>query len=206
MKNAIREELESALTITYTNDVLASGLAGSPATVSAGDVIKRGNLFYVSADTVLAGATGVANGVGRYSLAKPTATALAVGQSLGYDFSLKKVTTDLSGGVIGCVAVAAASNDTTVYVNMNVHARRSFAVRKHPSAGEDSANSMDVDCGFPVASALLQVTLQNSSGLQRPCTVIPKAGAGNENIITISDASLAATDWVNIHVIEGAGA
>jgi predicted RecA/RadA family phage recombinase len=204
MKNVVMD-LPESVRVEWANTVGASG-AGAAAAVASGDVVKYGSLFGVAAVAIAATTgTGILMLGGRVELNKTTG-ALAKGQILGYDFANKRVTTDLSGGACLQVTKAALSADTTVEGNLNPRPRE-FVKVITPSAGEAAANSMDVDVGFPVAGALLHCQIiKTNNAPEVPATILPKAGGGNENIITITKTDLLETDRVHLLVREATGA
>lgn len=206
MKNKVSELQESG-SIVWTNNLGRAG-SGAAAAVTSGQVVKLGHKFGVAAvDIAATTGVGVLDTMGRFSF-KKTAGALAVGQLLGYDFTNDYVTTDLSGGVLCQVTKAAASGDTEVEGNINPMSRRRFAKAITPSSGEATANTMNVDCGFPVTGCKVIVQAYTTAGVPIALghVIVPTAGGGaNLNKITIDYTDIVGTDVVNVDVEETVG-
>lgn len=170
---------------------------------AAGLVLIVGTMMGIVHDTIANGASGSIQTAGRFKLTKNTGVAYTVGQILSWDVTNSYVTTDLSSGVYVRCTEAAGSSDTTVECEINMNCRpREYCKVHTPSAGEDTANVMDITIGFDVASAFVSVWIKNSSGVYRvPGTLtVPSA-----NVLRITEANLAATDKVHVLVREVVG-
>jgi len=204
-KNPLRDHPQDGV-VTILNDVLANGLTGTAPTLKAGDVVRRKGIWLVMGDDVAAGGTGTgtAHCYGRFTLPKATGWVGKRGQPVGYDFTNKVIVTDLSAGVMGVLAEDAATGDTSASVNLNVGRQRQFTDTLTPSAGQATANTMDVDLGFPWANATWIVNIFNSDGTLYTTgfSVNGKAGAGNENIITIAGTDIVTSQKVHILAFE----
>lgn len=169
---------------------------------AAGKAVQIGSLIGIVHDTIADGATGTAQTTGRFELKKQTGVAYTKDQILSYDFANDRVTTDLSSGVLVRVATAALSADTIVECDINALARpREFCKVITPSAGEDSANQMDVDVGFATTGCFVTVWIVNSSGVYRvPGTLTTNPGGSSPNVLRIAESNIAATDKVHVLV------
>lgn len=96
------------------------------ATLTAGQVVRVGNLLGICVTDIANGATGTVNLTGVYSVPKVSAAVIAAGESVIWDASAAafddNLATPATGDVSGCcVAVEAAGNGvTTVKVKLNV--------------------------------------------------------------------------------------
>lgn len=207
MKNQTMDFPEST-SVLWTNSVGRSG-TGAAAEIAAGRVLRMGarGMFAVAVVTIAAAAAGAVRTRGTFLLPKATGVAYAVGQRVGYDFANDRVTVSLADGACGVVRRAAASADTSVEVEINETGPRVFEKVLTPTAGEDTANSMDVDVGFPVAGAFVQVQIVNSSNVPRLAgTIVRNPGGSAPTTVRVTETNLAATDAVYLRVVEQASA
>ncbi|MFZ2875471.1 MAG: DUF2190 family protein [Phycisphaerales bacterium] len=209
MKNQVYD-FPASTRVTWTNSVGRSG-SGSAVAITGGQMLRMGvmGLFAVAMGALAtsgATATGVVETRGTFKLPKATGVAHSVGQRLGYDFGNDRVTTDVTGGVVGTVRKASLSADTTVEVEINEASRRRYEQVLTPSAGEDSANQMDVDVGFPVAGAFVHAVIINSSNVPRLPGTVVFAPSSALTTIRLTESNLAATDKVHLMVLEAASA
>lgn len=183
--------------IPFPNSTGFQWTNGTGATVAAGKAVKIGaTMLGVLIADIANGATGAVETRGRFTFAATSAETWSQGDPLGFDFTAQKVIKDISGGVYATAASAKTNGQTTASVELAGRLRE-FFVKKNPSAGEDTANQMDVDTGFGVDPVWHSVVLRNAAGLDRPATVtLPSAG-----VIRIAEANLAATDVVFVRAL-----
>lgn len=201
-KNNVRGLVDSK-TLEWTNNVGKNG-TGAAVSLASGDVIRTGVLFAVCLVAMTANAIGAVATSGRWKLKKATGVSYTRGQLLGYDFTNDRVTTNLSGGVCGTVTTAAATTDTTVEVNINDGAARTYTEARVVSAGEDTANQADFDIGFPAAQAAVFIQIKNTSNVYRgPAGAVTFPTA---NVVRVADANLAANEVIQFQAVQVASA
>lgn len=140
---------------------------GTGASLASGAIAQIGNIFGIVYETTANAATGVIIIEGEFLLAKATGVAYVQGQDVGADLTNQRVQADVTAGVLGVVAEAAASGDTTVKVKLR-QTRRVFQQQRVLTAGEVSGASASVDTGFganPAGASIFQV--RSSAGVAR---------------------------------------
>ena len=197
MKNAVKDLPDCAI-ITVANS------SGS-AYVSGQKIIVGGKLGVCMTD-IANGASGAVATAGQFKLPKATGVSYSVGQTLGWDAANSRVTAGALGGVRVEVVEAVVNADTEVKCNINYGAGGLKFTKKHTvSAGEDSANQVDFDVGFPVANAVIHAQLESTAGLTRPCTITRNPGSSAPTTVRVADANLAVNEIINIIVENPAG-
>lgn len=187
MKDQVKDGVE-ALTQDYTNTTGAA--------LSAGNIVRVAGRFGKLVTNLAISATGAAKIAGEFGFTKATGTAFVVGQPLGWDFTNKRVTTDISGGVLLNVTKAAASGDTSVQGVLN-GLNRIFKKVAVADSTDDTANSKDFDTGWGAnPTGIRNAHVYTSAGVDRGVTTITFPSAG---VIRVAQANLAATDEIHVY-------
>lgn len=190
------KDAEDALTWKYANSTGAA--------IGVGTVLRIAAMFALVAKTIpVGGAEAVVLG-GEFEVAKATGLALTQGQYVGWDFANSRVTTDLSGGIFGCVTEAPVTAGTTVLVQLNppASARKNFIKVLTPSAGDATNGYIDVDMGAAVGTIAspnvsYSFVTYTSAGAPR---VLASVTMPSANVLRATITSLAATDRVHVHI------
>lgn len=183
MKNQIFEHPED-LNIVWTNSTGATVLSGKPVIVK--------NKVYVAHATLANGETGTLIGSGSSEQTALNTDTWAQGTLLGYDFTNNRLTADLSGGTFFYATVAKTNGQTSNVVSILPNGATTVIVERTVTAGEDTANQLDITHGRGVNPTAIMVDLRNTSGVQRVATVTKP----NTNTVRVADANLAVNEVV----------
>lgn len=174
---------------------------GSGAKMLAGGGYWAGSVFGCWQSDVENGASGVLHTEGVFRLPKANGVVFAIGADVGWDAANNRVATGWTGGRVGRAYKAALGTDTFVEVRIENTGERRFAIAKVVSAGEDSANSADIDTGFAAVptrfNAYIYVT---ATGVRRAVTTIT-ALPGTPGTVRCAEANLAATDTLVVEAV-----
>ncbi|GMV26930.1 MAG: hypothetical protein AMXMBFR58_29610 [Phycisphaerae bacterium] len=189
MNNQVHDPLD-ANTIQYTNTT------GS--TISAGKPVKIAGRYYIAITDIANNATGAVRTAHVARMAKATGSAITQGTALGWDSGNSRVTTDTTGGLLGYCFTAAASTDTEVEV-LITDRPRIYSNLITPSAGELTADQMDVDTGWGVAPAGPTFALIiNSSNVPRLPSTIVLLGSTDAGKVRVTHTDIATGDKLHI--------
>lgn len=192
MINRIYESPE-CWNIYWTNSVGASG-TGAAAAIAAGDVVYVGGKAFVAFGAIATSASGTLVGSGTFTLGAVSGDTWSQGARLGYNFTTKKI--DPLGPALFEAASAKTNGQTTAEATILLQAQSQLVVNRVVSAGEDTANTLTYTHTRGLLPTACIVSLRNSSGVQRPCTVTQTV-----DTIVVAEASLAATDKLEILAI-----
>lgn len=144
---------------------------------------------------VAAGATGQLDTRGSVTMPKDQgSSSFVAGSSVEVAADGKAVNATLGVGHAGRCRSGGGQFETTVVVDLNEPPLQ-IIKSLQPSAGQDTANQMDVDLGQPTAPAHYVVQVRDTNGQERAGTTVTFVG-GLNNIMRIANANLAATDRV----------
>lgn len=190
MKNGTKHFPENQL-INWTN--------GTGSAVSSGDPVQVGDRWGIAQADIADGATGILHTRGRFKFTKLSGTAMAQGAFLWWDATNSRVTTtDQDGPPIGYVAVAAASADTSVEVNIG-EPHNAFAVAHVVTTAEGVANEATLDTGFGVdPTGPVIVTIYSTADPKVP-RLPASVDFNGDGTLTVAHASLNTNE--QIHVI-----
>jgi predicted RecA/RadA family phage recombinase len=180
--------------------------------VPVGRLVRVMDHFAVAETDIANLAVGVLKRECVVSLPKATGFSLVKGQGVGFSPANNGVQTSYASGFVGTVYKDAGTNDTEVQVAVGVGNPRQVRIARDVTSGEDGANQIDIDVGFPVGTnasprCFVSAMVQNQgTGVVRLFAGAVTRGTPNATSIRFVDAALADAETINVTVVETASA
>jgi len=183
MKNRVYDHTEYQ-NILWTN--------GTGSTVLSGEVVIVKGKAYIAFGDIANGKQGTLDGLGTFELKAVNTDTWAQGTPLGWNVANKRLTTDRSGGTYFFAYEAKTNGPVLNKVGLLPHALHQTIVTRTVTAGEDTANQLDIAHNRGVNPTSIMVELRNTSGVQRVATVTNP----DTNTVRVADANLAVNETV----------
>lgn len=178
MSKRRRRDWPDSQNLTWTNTTGSSVAADQP-------VIVRGEL-YIANTTIADGAQGVLCAHGEYYLDAVSTDTWVQGQTLSWDTSTKKISTDLSKGCFFTALTAKVNGETKASVCIRNLRQVRFEKSYATGDAEVTGNSITIDTGLGFQLPIPVVNIRNSSNVVRLANTVVAQGSGNAGKIVIT--------------------
>lgn len=180
--------------LSWVNDTGAAVAAGTP-------VLIKGR-YGIAFDDIAAGASGVVQMAGIFKIPCAVDADFVFGDSAWWNGSA--VQSNSQGPApLGVVVEDQPTDDSQAWVKVMVgpgYQGSVYQLHRSVTAGEDTANSMDVTIpGLAANANIVSCKLVNGSGVVRHPTVSLNPGGVLPHVIRLSDANLATTDTLHFY-------
>lgn len=183
-------------TQTYPQSTI---LRHTPASaVASSAVVLLAGLVGIAINDIAAGAEGSVETRGTYRLTKASGagTDIAIGAPLWWDATNSRVSETPTSYYLGICAMAAATTDTQVWVDINEH--RQVNLKHTVTAAEDTANEAVLETGLgadPTTCLVHIYSVADPSVPRLPASV----DYNGDGTVTVAHASLAENETIHVH-------